>query len=324
MPETVSTQSGDVSTLPVVASIIICTCNRADSLAETLAAIESCDLPPNGGVELIVVDNASKDNTKAVTEAFVSSRFTVRYVYEGMRGKGNAYNAGVAAANGAVLLFTDDDVRPASGWLTEHVAQYANPDIAAVQGRIELDFDAPPPVWMTAIHRGFLAETVPSDQAIFPYDKHLVGANMSFRKSVALEIGPFNPLLGPGRSGFWDESEFTIRMMKKGYTLKYCPGASVRHIIGVSRLTRDYFKDAAFRQGVSSFLVEGIGTVPMRTVSKGDMLRAQLRQLKLRLRAKLKREEYEATQDHLFFLMYRGATWAYYQGMERLTQKYTA
>ena len=306
------------------ASIIICTCNRADSLALTLQAIEACNLPESGLVELIVVDNASKDNTREITEAFTSNKFAVRYVYEGKRGKGNAYNAGIAAAAGEILLFTDDDVRPAPGWLTEHIRQYDNPEISGVQGRIELEFDAEPPAWMTTIHRSFLAETCPSDQPIYPYDKHLVGANMSFRKSDALRAGPFNPLLGPGRSGFWDESEFTMRLMKLGCKLKYCPAASVRHIIGVGRLTRDYFKDAAFRQGVSSFIVEGIGTLPMRTVKPGEMRKAKLRQLKLRVRARIKGENYEACQDHLFFLMYSGACWAYHEGMERLTQKYSS
>src|SRR5580700_2207791 len=213
------------------ATVIICTCNRAESLKETLFALDQCDVPGAWNAELLVVDNASEDSTPQVVKSFASKQYTVNYLYEGKRGKGNAYNAGIAAALGEICIFTDDDVRPAGAWLKEHIEAYADSDVAAVQGRVELEFDAPPPEWMEEIHRKFLAETVPGADPIFPYTDHLVGANMSFRKSVALDVGQFCPLLGPGRSGFWDESEFSERLMRKGYQQMYRPGAAVRHMI---------------------------------------------------------------------------------------------
>src|ERR1700731_4087641 len=100
-----------------VASIIICTCTRAASLEETLLALELCSVPPPGFVELLVVDNASTDSTPQVVHSFSSEQYTVNYLYEGKRGKGNAYNAGIAAALGAICIFIDDDVRPAATWL---------------------------------------------------------------------------------------------------------------------------------------------------------------------------------------------------------------
>jgi glycosyltransferase involved in cell wall biosynthesis len=275
-------------------------------------------------VELIVVDNASKDGTRRVVEQFRSSKFEVRYVFEAKRGKGNAYNAGIAAAHSDILLFTDDDVRPADGWLLEHVAAYSDANIAGVQGRIELDFEAPPPDWIGPVHRSLLAEMCPSDEPIFPYPKHLVGANMSFRRSIALQVGPFNPLLGPGRSGFWDESEFTIRLFNRGYQLKYCPGASVKHMISADRLKPEYFKDAAYRLGVSSYIVEGIGTHKVDRHPFRDLVRSVLRNRRERLKAVLRHSVYDCTQDHLFYLMQMGATWAYFQGMKRLTERYSS
>lgn len=309
---------------PVYASIIICTCNRAENLRLTLASLEEMEVDSRRRIELLVVDNASTDSTPEVAHAFTSELFTVNYVYEPKRGKGNAYNAGIAAALGEICIFTDDDVRPSANWLRQHLEPYHDPNVAAVQGRIELEFDSPPPDWMEDIHRSFLAETAPGPDPIFPYTKHLVGANMSFRKSAALDAGLFSPLLGPGRSGFWDESEFSERLMRKGYQQMYQPGASVRHMIPAARLTCAYYKDAAFRQGVSAYIAEALGTFKVDRKPYRDLVYANLRQVKVRLRAMLRGERYECTQDDLFYRMHMGVTWAYFQGLERLTRRYSA
>jgi glycosyltransferase involved in cell wall biosynthesis len=307
----------------VYASVIICTCNREASLKGALQAVEQCTVPAGSCIELLVVDNASTDSTPEVVRSFASRKYTVNYLYEPERGKGNAYNAGITAARGEICIFTDDDVRPTERWLVEHIDAYTNPEVAAVQGRIELEFDSPPPEWMEEIHRSFLAETVPGDDPIFPYTNNLVGANMSFRKSAALDTGPFNPLLGPGRSGFWDESEFSIRMKRKGYRLLYNPGASVRHLIPTARLTADYFKDAAFRQGVSCYIAEALGAFTVNRRPFYELIYSNLRHVKMLVKAKLRGERYLCTQDDLFFRMHMGVTWAYYQGLKRLTRRYS-
>lgn len=314
---------GDSGTNFICATIIICTCNRAESLRLTLDALSQCASYKDGRIELLVVDNASTDSTREVVSAFQCTQFAVNYLYEPKRGKGNAYNSGIAAALGEICIFTDDDVRPAPDWISQHLSAYTDPTVASVQGRIELEFDAPPPEWMEGIHRSFLAETVPGFEPIFPYTRHLVGANMSFRKSAAQDAGPFSPLLGPGRSGFWDESEFSERLMRKGYLQMYQPGASVRHMIPAARLTCSYYKDAAFRQGISAYIAEALGTFHVGRRPYRDLIFANLRQVKVRVKARLRGERYACTQDDLFYRMHMGVTWAYFQGLERLKRRYS-
>src|SRR5258708_38656458 len=98
-------------------SIIICTKNRAQSLRETLAALGSVHVPEEWASELIVVDNGSTDNTNTVVRDAGISNMEVRYLHEPRRGKGYAYNSGIAAATGEILLFTDDDVQPPTNWI---------------------------------------------------------------------------------------------------------------------------------------------------------------------------------------------------------------
>src|SRR5258708_3514138 len=99
------------------ASIIICTCNRAESLKETLASMTSLAVPADLSVELVVVDNGSTDHTKNVVAHCAIPDISVRYVLESRRGQCFARNRGISETTGEVIIFTDDDVRPAHNWI---------------------------------------------------------------------------------------------------------------------------------------------------------------------------------------------------------------
>src|SRR5271157_2306584 len=106
------------SIFPIVnVSLIICTYNRCGSLLRTLESIAASE-PPSVEWEVLVVDNNSADQTRAAVEEFASrhpGRF--RYVFEPNQGLSNARNAGILAARGAVIAFTDDDVIVDTSWL---------------------------------------------------------------------------------------------------------------------------------------------------------------------------------------------------------------
>ncbi len=93
-------------------SIIICTRDRAESLKETLRAVGETLVPDDLDVEVLVVDNGSRDRTRRVVRQAKLWGRAPRYVYEPRLGLSCARNTGMAAARGAVLLWTDDDVRP--------------------------------------------------------------------------------------------------------------------------------------------------------------------------------------------------------------------
>ena len=101
----------------VVVSIIVCTCNRAKALRQTLVSFAELDTPPRIPIELIVVDNALTDDTAEVVASCNLTAIQVRYVHEPRRGRGYAYNRGMAEAQGEVLLFTDDDMRVPANWI---------------------------------------------------------------------------------------------------------------------------------------------------------------------------------------------------------------
>ena len=90
------------------ASVIIKTRNRAGMLEDCLESV----LNDRSAIdrEIIVVDNASTDGTRALVEDLVRSDPRLLYVWEPGIGNARALNAGVAKARGELLFFTDDDV----------------------------------------------------------------------------------------------------------------------------------------------------------------------------------------------------------------------
>src|SRR6516162_8840309 len=103
------------SSLRSAVSLVICTRDRPQELARCLASLADQTTSPT---EIIVVDNASRD--KRSREAAIAAKAT--YVREDRPGLDYARNAGIRAANGEIVVFTDDDVRLHPRWLERIVA----------------------------------------------------------------------------------------------------------------------------------------------------------------------------------------------------------
>lgn len=114
-------------------SIVTLTHNRKDLLSDLLFALRRQTYDP---VEIIVVDNASSDNTVSV----VKTRFPEVKLVRSPRNIGTAaYNLGMAEASGEYILLMDDDGRPSRDWVTQMVARFqANPQLGAAACMIRL------------------------------------------------------------------------------------------------------------------------------------------------------------------------------------------
>ena len=93
-------------------SIVVPTRNRPAALARCLSALAA----QRGldAFEIVVVDDGTAERADVGAAVRVHSR--ARLVHGGGGGPATARNAGVAAAAGAVLCFTDDDCEPQPDW----------------------------------------------------------------------------------------------------------------------------------------------------------------------------------------------------------------
>lgn len=229
------------------ATVIICTCNRARDLDATLASLQRAALPGAFPVDTLVVDNGSTDDTARVVEAHRGGRLGIAYCHEPRRGKGHAYNRGLAESRGEIAVFTDDDVRPGPHWIARLCTPIREGRAEAVGGAIAIAPHLQRP-WMTSFHRGIMAST---DEWDMRDPGGMNGANMAFTKRVLEKVPAFDPELGPGALGFWDEALFANQLLAAGYRIAGAADAVVEHHFQASRLKRKAFLEHAAKAGRS-------------------------------------------------------------------------
>lgn len=206
-------------------SVLICTRNRAKSLEATLQRFFAQRFTGGYEFELIVVDNASTDETSKIIESYVAQHpQTVRRLFESRPGLSYARNAAVRAARGEVVAFTDDDVLVAENWLDEiHREFTGDPSLSILGGRVLLADEK--------LQRATLV--VCEERSYFGLPEGVnfaIGANMAFRRELFDRIGLFDVRLGPGKffAGS-DDVEFVYRGLKSGRRLLYAPNVLVYH-----------------------------------------------------------------------------------------------
>lgn len=92
-------------------SIVIPAFNEGARIPATLASVVECIRARGWQAEVLVVNDGSTDQTAEVVRSFALTAHEVRLMENpGNRGKGYSVRAGMLAARGAVVLFTDADL----------------------------------------------------------------------------------------------------------------------------------------------------------------------------------------------------------------------
>lgn len=236
----------------VVASIILCTCNRAEDLRKTLESMARVCVPDDIPTELVVVDNASTDQTADVIRSCALPNMLVRSLHAPQPGKTRALNLGMAQAQGRIFLFTDDDVRPPRDWIAGMCRPILSGKAHAVAGGVRLAPHLERP-WMEPEHRAWLAstETLNAEKP-----GRMVGANMAFSREVLASVPAFDTELGPPHPcGTLEETLFTMQLNEAGYRIVSAFDTVVEHHCDESRLLRENFLRTAQRLGQSGAYV---------------------------------------------------------------------
>lgn len=214
-------------------SVVVCTRDRPQMLRACLAGLAAQARPPR---EVIVVDNSPAGSAKPVATGLSG----VRYVHEPKPGLSRARNAGVAAASGEFVAFTDDDVTLSTEWTAEVVRAFADPTVDAMTGLVlPASLDTPAQRAFQLELGGFTERFQPlrfdalfleRTRAMGPQVWRVgAGANMAFRRRVFAELGGFDERLGAGASGCSEDSEYWYRMLAAGGVCLYEPRAYVFH-----------------------------------------------------------------------------------------------
>lgn len=242
-------------------SVILPTRDRARLLEDCLLALTRQE-PVEGGFEVIVVDNGSRDATAEVAQRY-ATQLPLHYVFAPEPGLHVGRHAGLRTAQAEVLVFGDDDIVPSAGWLRAIATAFRDPEVALVGGNNLPLFESEPPRWLVRWW-----EQAPQGKRALDYlsildwgaepvdiDPGLVwGCNYSIRRSVLMEVGGFHPDGVPeDRLRFRGDGETAVSdgIRQRGLRTRFVPGASVMHRVSAGRMTPEYFFRRARAQGVS-------------------------------------------------------------------------
>lgn len=187
------TAETNAATLPVF-SVVVCTYNRADLVADVLQSLIGQRLV-SSHFEIIVVDNNSTDETKDVVNRLLRSCSNLRYVMEARQGLSNARNRGWREAKGNYVAYVDDDCMMPEQWLK--VAYRIVKDIApgVFGGPFFPFYNSPKARWFKdayGSHQPFdKAQILTGNERL-----NIFGGNMFFRRDLLERTGGFDPKLG--------------------------------------------------------------------------------------------------------------------------------
>jgi glucosyl-dolichyl phosphate glucuronosyltransferase len=233
------------------ASVVICAYadERWDQLADAVRSAGAQTLAPYE--RIVVVDH----NPALLARVRAHLTDVVAIENRGHRGLSGARNEGVSAARGDVIAFLDDDAVAEPDWLERLLEPYEHPDVMGVGGTIQpLWPDDRPAIlapefdWVVGCtYRG-----MPTKRAAV---RNVIGANMSFRRTVLADVGAFET--GLGRVGNHplgcEETELCIRarQARPSARIVFEPSARVQHHVSPERVTWRYFRSRCYAEGLS-------------------------------------------------------------------------
>lgn len=204
-------------------SAIVVTRNEEKTIARCLESLIAQDFPRER-YELIVVDGRSSDKTCEICE-----RFPVRLVRLDRSGISRQRNAGVEAAKGRYVAFTDADCIVERSWLSKLMQRMEGSDSSVVAvGGPNAVFDNDPPLSKVI---GYAQETFlgsggsPQSYKISKpsYVYSIANCNILYRKEV-IEREKYDNNFSVG-----EDAELNFRLREKGYKFLYLPDVIVWH-----------------------------------------------------------------------------------------------
>ncbi len=213
--------------MPPTASIIIVSYNSAAQIGACLRAAQQqrCDCE----YEIVVIDNASHDDSRAIIAGFPDVRLIAADENWGFAG---GVNRGVAAAHGRVIALLNPDATPAPDWLQQVIIALDDPQLGVVgskvlglDGRIQsLGSELQLPVMLSAYRQAGEHDKRQNDEITDVWAVH--GAAMAFTRPIWETLGDFDEGFFPA---YWEESDFCERARQAGRRVVVVPQAIVQH-----------------------------------------------------------------------------------------------
>jgi glycosyltransferase involved in cell wall biosynthesis len=208
-------------------TVVVPVYNAADTIVECINSLLNLDYPKDR-VELIFVDDGSRDNTVELIQRFKG----VKLLKQEHRGPAAARNLGFRDSRGEVIAFTDSDCIAPKDWLKRIVKEVEGVDV--VGGSLK------------PVSAGTLAERFEQHRRDRLYGRErryvdaLPSCNLAFKRSVLKEVGGFDEDFKKASA---EDYDLCRRVVERGHRILYEPSIYVvhRHVTNSEEILRKAF-----------------------------------------------------------------------------------
>jgi GT2 family glycosyltransferase len=213
-------------------SVVVVCWNSADVIGRCLQALLEQEY---GNYEIVVVDDGSEDETRAVAERELAGGSGTVVASPVNRGCPHARNLGLERARGEIVAFVDADGFATPSWLRELVAAFG--DDETIGGVASTVFFADDPLAIngaggTVNRQGWAADLAMSEsyervelaeEALYP-----MGCGMAVRRAAIERVGGFDDRM----LNYYDDVDYGVRLWRGGYRVVVAGGAWIDHGFG--------------------------------------------------------------------------------------------
>ncbi len=202
-------------------SIVIPNWNGADKLVDTIEALLWNLKELSYPFEIIVVDDASTDNSREILRVF--DNITIEYNNTN-QGFSKTANKGVQLAGYDLVFIMSNDIVIGDSF-ESLIAHFNDPSVFAVSPQVmwsdgRFAYGKRSVMW----HHGYFKVREHSEYTYPVHTLFACGGSGMFRRNVFLELGGFDDMYSPF---YWEEIDLCYRAWKRGYTVIHDPRAVV-------------------------------------------------------------------------------------------------
>lgn len=196
-------------------SIVIPTYNSEKTIGEVLDALFKEIKRYRKKVEVIVVDDGSKDNTLKIVE-----KYPVRLFKQKHKGPAAARNLGVKKARGNIVIFLDSDCKVSKNWLKKILEPFKDKRVAGVGVKYK--------TWNRGSWVGrFVGYEIGQRQERMKKETdYLASYSTAYRKEVLKKVKGFDTRF---RMAAAEDNDLSYRIVKEGYKLIFLKNSFVWH-----------------------------------------------------------------------------------------------
>jgi len=234
-------------------SVIMCCYNSSELLRETILKICGLKTDENFSAEVLIIDNASTDNTADVCDKYLKEfncPFPYKILFEQRQGLSFARKKGIDNAEFEYIIFCDDDNRLDENYLIESFRiMNKNPEIGALGGISEQVTDSRIPEWFNDFRQSYsIGRQSEKNGEIKSVNHSLWGAGMVLRSTAikGLYKKGFYSLLSD-RTGEYlssgGDTELCYALRLTNWKIWFDDRLKLFHYLPQKRLTWEYLRE---------------------------------------------------------------------------------